>query len=84
MACSNCGSGGGVPKGCQSNGSCGTGGCGKLSVYDWLSNMESGLKKQEITSADVEYEKTTKMMQSCGIDKEIKFSYSMTESSCPV
>ena len=40
MACSNCGSGGGVPKGCQSNGSCGTGGCGKLSVYDWLSNME--------------------------------------------
>lgn len=40
MACSNCSSGGGVPKGCKSNGSCGTGGCGKLPVYDWLSNME--------------------------------------------
>ena len=40
MACSNCSSGGGVPKGCKSNGSCGTGGCNKLPVFDWLSNME--------------------------------------------
>jgi len=40
MACSNCSSGGGVPKGCKSNGSCGTGGCGKLPVFDWLANME--------------------------------------------
>ena len=40
MGCSNCSSGGGVPKGCKSNGSCGTGGCNKLPVFDWLSNME--------------------------------------------
>lgn len=40
MACNNCSSDGGVPKGCQSNGSCGTGGCNKLPVFDWLSNME--------------------------------------------
>ena len=40
MSCSNCSSGGGVPKGCKSNGSCGTGGCNKLPVFDWLSNME--------------------------------------------
>jgi cell fate regulator YaaT (PSP1 superfamily) len=43
MACNNCSSGsqqeGGVPKGCNNNGSCGTGGCNKLSVFDWLSNM---------------------------------------------
>ncbi len=40
MACNNCSSGGGIPKGCKSNGSCGTGGCNKLPVFDWLSNME--------------------------------------------
>ena len=28
-----------MPKGCKSNGSCATGGCEKLSVFDWLSNM---------------------------------------------
>src|SRR5690606_25968842 len=26
--------------GCKSNGSCGTNSCDKLSVFDWLSNME--------------------------------------------
>ncbi|MEP7265089.1 MAG: regulatory iron-sulfur-containing complex subunit RicT [Bacteroidota bacterium] len=29
----------GAPAGCQSNGSCGTTGCNKLNVYDWLSDM---------------------------------------------
>jgi cell fate regulator YaaT (PSP1 superfamily) len=27
-------------KGCQNNGTCGTGGCNKLNVFDWLSDME--------------------------------------------
>jgi cell fate regulator YaaT (PSP1 superfamily) len=27
-------------KGCQSNGTCGTSGCNKLNVFDWLGNME--------------------------------------------
>lgn len=40
MGCSSCTTGGnGVPKGCKNNGSCTTGGCEKLSVFDWLSNM---------------------------------------------
>ena len=40
MGCSSCATGkDGVPKGCKSNGSCTTGGCEKLSVFDWLSNM---------------------------------------------
>lgn len=38
MACSTC-STGGVPNGCKSNGSCGTGGCNAYSVFDWLANM---------------------------------------------
>jgi len=29
----------GIPKGCKSNGTCASGGCDKLSVYDWLGNM---------------------------------------------
>ncbi len=40
MGCSNCSNGGGVPNGCKSNGSCGTGNCGKLSVFDWLADVE--------------------------------------------
>lgn len=46
MSCSSCSSGrgnnnaNGVPAGCNSNGSCGTGGsCNKLNVFDWLGNM---------------------------------------------
>ncbi|TNE81516.1 MAG: hypothetical protein EP332_03750 [Bacteroidetes bacterium] len=41
MGCSSCGTGGaGAPKGCKSNGTCGTTGCNKLNVYDWLCDME--------------------------------------------
>lgn len=40
MACSSCSSGrGGLPAGCNNNGSCGSGGCTKLPVFDWLANM---------------------------------------------
>jgi cell fate regulator YaaT (PSP1 superfamily) len=40
MGCSNCSSEGGTPNGCKSNGNCGTGSCGKLSVFDWLADVE--------------------------------------------
>jgi cell fate regulator YaaT (PSP1 superfamily) len=44
MACGSCGTTeNGVPRGCKSNGNCGTGTCGsgsnKLNVFDWLANM---------------------------------------------
>jgi len=40
MSCNNCSSDiSTVPNGCKSNGSCQTGDCEKLSVFDWLSNM---------------------------------------------
>ncbi len=44
MSCTSCSTGqdnsNGIPKGCNNNGSCGTGGgCNKLSVFDWLANM---------------------------------------------
>jgi cell fate regulator YaaT (PSP1 superfamily) len=39
MGCSNCGTKDGKPGGCQSHGSCGTGSCNRMNVYDWLSNL---------------------------------------------
>lgn len=39
MACSSCATKDGQPKGCKNNGTCGTDGCNKLTVFDWLSNM---------------------------------------------
>ena len=40
MACSSCSTDkSGQPKGCNSNGTCASDGCNKLTVFDWLSNM---------------------------------------------
>ncbi len=40
MGCASCTSGtNGQPKGCRNNGTCGSDGCNKLTVFDWLSNM---------------------------------------------
>ncbi|MES2616637.1 MAG: regulatory iron-sulfur-containing complex subunit RicT [Bacteroidota bacterium] len=40
MGCGSCGTSGGCsPKGCKNNGTCGTTGCNKLNVYDWLSDV---------------------------------------------
>src|SRR5882762_8373523 len=40
MGCA-CGSGkNGSVAGCQNNGACQTGGCNKMNVFDWLSNMD--------------------------------------------
>ncbi len=40
MACACGSSKGGKVAGCDNNGACGTGGCNKMNVFDWLSNME--------------------------------------------
>lgn len=60
MGCNGCSSGrgcstisNGLPGGCRNNGSCGTGGCNKLNVFDWLANMElpNGQAKFDIVEA---------------------------------
>lgn len=38
MGCASCGTSG--SSGCQNNGHCESGGCNKLNVFDWLSNMD--------------------------------------------
>lgn len=41
MGCSTCGSANGAEvAGCNNNGGCSTGGCNKMNVFDWLSNMD--------------------------------------------
>lgn len=40
MGCAGCSTEGSV-KGCNNNGHCATGGCNKLNVFDWLSNMDA-------------------------------------------
>jgi cell fate regulator YaaT (PSP1 superfamily) len=41
MGCTSCSSNkDGTPKGCKNNGTCGTDSCNKLTVFDWLSNMQ--------------------------------------------
>jgi cell fate regulator YaaT (PSP1 superfamily) len=47
MACKSCSTGScgtksadGTTAGCRNNGACGTGGCNKMNVFDWLSDMD--------------------------------------------
>lgn len=40
MGCTGCSTGGDTPRGCQNNGTCSSGGCNKLGVFDWLANMQ--------------------------------------------
>src|SRR3989337_3711812 len=40
MGCSCGAAKDGVVSGCQNNGACNTGGCNKMNVFDWLSNMD--------------------------------------------
>jgi hypothetical protein len=40
MGCGSCGTGkDGAPGGCQSHGNCASGGCNRMNVHDWLSNL---------------------------------------------
>ena len=41
MGCTSCGNKKeGIPNGCKSNGNCATGGCEKMSVFNWLNDIE--------------------------------------------
>lgn len=40
MGCQSCGNSNGVPRGCKSNGTCTSGGCNKLPVFNWLADIE--------------------------------------------
>ncbi|MDX5348069.1 MAG: Signal peptidase-like protein [Hymenobacteraceae bacterium] len=57
MGCSSC-SGGGCgtkPNGCQGNGGCSTGGCNRLNVFDWLSDMEIPTSFEEFDIVEIRF-----------------------------
>lgn len=55
MGCRDCSSGGGLPAGCKNNGTCSTGGCTKMSVYDWLANMEAPADQKRFDCVEVRF-----------------------------
>ncbi|MFT4062899.1 MAG: regulatory iron-sulfur-containing complex subunit RicT [Edaphocola sp.] len=59
MGCGSCGtaSGTGKPSGCQSNGGCSTGGCNRLNVFNWLSDIPFSDPGKPYAVAEVSFNK---------------------------
>ena len=58
MGCNSCSSGGGCSTGvggCKSNGGCSTGGCNRLNVFDWLSDMDLPVSFEEFDIVEVRF-----------------------------
>lgn len=63
MSCNGCSTGRGdygVPAGCGSNGSCGTGGCNKLNVFDWLSGVSGPANQEKFDIVEVRFKNDRK------------------------
>ena len=61
MGCSSCSTGkGGQPRGCKNNGTCGTDGCNKLTVFDWLSNMSLPNGEERFDCVEVRFKNSRK------------------------
>lgn len=61
MGCSSCSTGkDGQPRGCKNNGTCGTDGCNKLTVFDWLSNMSLPNGERPFDCVEVRFKNSRK------------------------
>ena len=61
MGCASCAiNGNGFPRGCKSNGTCTTDGCNKLTVFDWLGNMEMPSGKPPFSIVEVRFKNSRK------------------------
>jgi cell fate regulator YaaT (PSP1 superfamily) len=61
MGCETCTNGSnGTPAGCKNNGTCSSGGCSKLAVYDWLSNMELPGNMKRFAYVEVRFKSSRK------------------------
>jgi cell fate regulator YaaT (PSP1 superfamily) len=60
MGCASCSSGGGTPRGCKNNGTCSSGGCNKLEVYDWLANIALPVGHQVYDIVEVRFKNSRK------------------------
>ena len=65
MSCASCSiNGSGNPKGCKNNGSCGTDSCNKLTVFDWLGNMQSPQESSTFNIVEVRFKNSRKSFYS--------------------
>lgn len=56
MSCNSCSTGkDGQPRGCKSNGTCGTDSCNKLTVFDWLANMSLPQGEEPFIGVEVRF-----------------------------
>ena len=55
MACTNCSTSVGNAPGCKSKGACSTGNCGKMPVFNWLSNMSLPAGKSPFDILEVRF-----------------------------
>ncbi len=62
MGCTSCSTGvDGQPKGCKNNGTCGSDGCNKLTVFDWLSNMSLPGDQEPFNGVEVRFKNGRKL-----------------------
>lgn len=61
MSCSSCANGNnGSPRGCKNNGSCGSTSCTKLTVFDWLENMQLAEGEEPCPYVEVQFKNSRK------------------------
>ena len=61
MSCNNCRNGAdGKPRGCRSNGNCGVGGCGSLTVFDWLEGVALPVGQRPFDVVEVRFKANRK------------------------
>ena len=64
MSCNNCtthtNNGAIPPKGCKNHGTCGTDGCNKLSVFDWLANISLPNGQEKFDCVEVRFKNSRK------------------------
>ncbi|MBA22360.1 MAG: hypothetical protein CMP52_03335 [Flavobacteriales bacterium] len=66
MSCASCSSSDGSPRGCKNNGTCGTDSCNKLTVFDWLSNMQLPNGQEPFDVVEVRFKNSRKAFYSKG------------------
>lgn len=64
MSCNNCTThtkeGTTIPKGCKNHGTCGTDGCNKLSIFDWLANISLPSGQEKFDCVEVRFKNSRK------------------------
>ena len=61
MSCNNCRNGAdGKPRGCRSKGNCGVGGCGSLTVFDWLEGVALPVGQRPFDAVEVRFKANRK------------------------